>query len=167
MLGVWESLVDKVEILVSSIVAQDEALFYIKGELPAALDLRTLITSGKLQEIEATAKEMASLIDAFDKSFTDALHDGEVEALALIQQQRVGDALYCSCDGVALKALAMIGRAEQGISMEALLQRIGHAKSMKRQFSEKFFQEKIAEGQGNRITGTGLKSKASARRELS
>ena len=104
---------------------------------------------------------MAELVDMFDRSFTDAIHDGEIEALALIREQKVGDAMYCSCDGSALKALAMIGHAEKGISMEALLQSIGHSKNVKGQFSEKFFQEKIAEGQSNRITGTGLKSNIS------
>ena len=159
LLGVWESLVDQVEILVSSIVAHDEALFYVKGELIAALDLKTFITKGKIQEVAATVREMASLMDIFDRSFTDVLHDGEIEALALILQQKVGEARYCSCDGAALKALAMIGQAEKGISMEALLLSIGRSKQVKRQFSERFFQEKIGEGQRNRITGTGLKSR--------
>ena len=158
-LGVWESLIEKVEIVVSSIVAHEEALFYIKGELPSALDLQTLIIEGKIKEIEATAPEMASLIGNFDASFADVLHPGEIEALALIQLQKTGDAMYCSCDGFALKALAMLGHAEKGISMEALLQSIGRSKNVKSQFSEKFFQEKIAQGQSNRVTRTGLKSK--------
>jgi hypothetical protein len=44
-MGVWEKLIEKVEIIVSSIVAHDEALFYSKkeGGVPEPINLKNVI----------------------------------------------------------------------------------------------------------------------------
>ena len=69
--GVWEKLVERVEIVVSSIVAHKESLFYsdLEGGIPEPINLRRLIQNGKIREISASPEEMADFSNYFDKVF--------------------------------------------------------------------------------------------------
>ncbi len=60
-IGVWENLIERVEIIVFSIVAHQEALFYSEKEkgIPGPINLKRLIDNGKIQEISATPEEIA------------------------------------------------------------------------------------------------------------
>lgn len=157
--GIWEKLIERVDISVSSIVAHSEALFYSKKEkrVPEPIDLKRLILKGKIEEFSATQEEIATFLNNFDRVFVGGLHDGEAESLALIMHGRIKDTFYCSGDSTAIQALAMIGHSADGISFERLLQKAGLQKRLRKQFTEKFFKEQIKEGQKNRITGQGLK----------
>ncbi|MEN6440521.1 MAG: hypothetical protein ABFD97_18260 [Syntrophobacter sp.] len=155
--GVWEVLVDKLELVVSSIVAREEALFFVRGELPQAINLRKLISEGRVTEIAATSELMISINGYFDRNFIEGLHEGEAEALALVRAGSIGEALYCTGDAIAIQALAMLGHFEIGISMESLLKQAGLQKQLDIQFTEKFFRTNIGIGKENRITGRGLR----------
>ncbi|HEA67641.1 MAG TPA: hypothetical protein ENI07_12575 [Desulfobacterales bacterium] len=52
-LGIWENIIEKAEITVSSIVAHDESLFYSiqESKIPESIDLKSLIDEGKIKEI--------------------------------------------------------------------------------------------------------------------
>lgn len=104
--GIWEKLVEQVEIRVSSIVAHSEALFYSKKErrVPEPIDLKRLITKGKIEEFPATQKEITTFLNKFDRVFVGGLHDGEAESLALIMHGGMKDTLYCSGDSTAIQA---------------------------------------------------------------
>ena len=155
-MGLWEALIEKAEIVVSSIVARDEALFYVKRQFTEAIDLQRLISEGKITEVAATASQLADLLALFDRSFIDGLDPGEAEALALITENAVGGAHYCTGDIPAIQALAMLGYSERGISMEKLLKQSGLQRHLRTQFTDRFFREKLEEGKENRITGRGL-----------
>ena len=163
-LGIWEKLLDRINALVPSTVAHDEALFFRRGKIPQPIDLMRLIRIGKINELSTTVAELGSLQSVFDRVFVQGLDSGELEALALIKADRVGTALYCTGDAAAIRALAMIGHSGFGISMEMLLKETGLQKYLNNQFTEKFFKEKIAEGQENLITGRGLREKKSLQR---
>ena len=63
-IGVWEKLIDRVEIVVSSIVAHKESHFYSKeeGGIPESINLKRLIQDGKIKEISASLEEMADFL---------------------------------------------------------------------------------------------------------
>ena len=65
--------------------------------------------------------------------------------------------MFCTSDAPAIKALAMMGRSDAGISMESILKKAGLQKRLSKQFTDNFFKVLIKEGQQNRITGMGLK----------
>ena len=156
--GVWEKLVEKVEIVVSSIVAHKESLFYSKleGGIPAPINLKRLIQDGKIKEISASSEEMADFLNYFDRVFVFGLDDGEIESLALIKSGKVKKTLFCSSDGPAIQALAMIGHSDAGISMEMLLKENGLQKSLECQFRDEFFKKHIIKGSENFIQGAGI-----------
>lgn len=158
-MGVWEKLIEKVEIIVSSIVAHEEALFYSKkeGGVPEPINLKNLIEEGKIKEISASQEEIAEFLNKFDRVFVEGLHIGESESLALIMNCKLDDTLFCSGDATAIQALAMIGFSDLGISFEKLLKKTGLQKRLRKHFLEKFFKENINIGAQNLITGQGLK----------
>ena len=158
-LGIWEKLIEKVEISVSSIVAHKEALFYTEKEngIPEPINLRRLIDEGSIKEIGATPAEMTAFYSKFDSVFVGSMHDGEAESLTLIMHGTIDDTLYCSGDARAIQALAMIGHSDAGVSFETLLKQTGLQKKLRKQFTERFFKENTASGSTNAITGIGLK----------
>lgn len=160
-LGIWEKLIKRVEISVSSTVAYTESLFYVRKEkrVPEAINLKNLIAEGKIKEHCASSEDLAGLYSRFDRVFIEGIHAGEAECLALILKQRVKETLFCSADAVAIQALAMLDRSEDGISFEALLKKTGLMKPIRRHFTERFFKENLRQGVQNRITQTGISKK--------
>ena len=156
--GVWEKLVERVEIVVSSIVAHKESLFYsdLEGGIPEPINLKRLIQDGKIKEISASPEEMAEFLNYFDRVFLFGLDDGEIESLSLIKSGKLQDTLFCSSDGPAIQALAMIGHSNTGISMEMLLKKTGLQKGLEHQFCDEFFKKHITEGSKNYIQGVGI-----------
>ncbi len=159
-LGIWEKLIDAVKIITPSIIVKEEALFFIKKKKREAINLPSLINRGKIKELSASAEDLKALLDIFDRVFIEGLHEGESEALSLIKENKIEDALFCSSDALAIQALAMIDCSHSGISMEKLLRNTGLTKTLDRQFTEKFFRDHIKRGSQNRITGQGLKKRS-------
>lgn len=159
--GIWQKLVEQCKLILPSTIVHDEALFFqrqING-IPEDINLRSLIEAEKITELSATAEELASLRGLFDRVFIETLHPGETEALALLKAGKAPGTWFCSGDARAIQAIAMIGMPERGISMEALLRRVGLTKPLRKQFREDFFRKNLRVGQLNRITREGLADK--------
>jgi hypothetical protein len=160
VLGVWEILVQQIQIIVPSIVSNDEALFYQKeiGRIPDEINLPKLIQSGKIQEFSADASDFAALDEVFDRVFIENIHSGEREALSLLFSGRTGDTVFCTSDSAPIRAMAILNLAEKAISFEKVLIQIGQTKKLPKQFTEEWFQKQLALGKQNLITGEGLKA---------
>ena len=76
-LGVWAHMIERLDIVVPSIIVRDEALFYTRKEcgIPEDINLRKLITQGKIREIAASVEEIADLQNIFDSIFLSGLHE--------------------------------------------------------------------------------------------
>jgi len=157
-LKVWERLIQCVDIAVTATVAHDEAVFYTKKESACheGIDLLGLIDGDMLTELSATLDEIARVRSVFDTSFNISLHDGEVEALALLYTNSGEDRLFCTGDKAAIQALAMLGLSDKGISFETVLTSFGLQKTLPHQFTEQYFEKYIKIGQGKRIQGQGV-----------
>lgn len=157
-LSAWQTLVARGDLAVSSIVAHEEALFYDSelGGVPSPIHLPALIAEEKIVELSATPEEMKAVLGIFDRVFAEGLHAGEVEALGLLRGGRY-QLQFCSGDQVAIQALAMLDRAEDGISLEAVLKRSGLSKAPRHEFTERFFSRHLKIGHRKRITGEGLR----------
>jgi hypothetical protein len=137
-------------------------VFYVRKEkgIPTAINLKKLISEGKIKEFSASAHDLAELHYQFDRVFIEGIHAGEAECLALILKRRIPETLFCSADATAIQALAMIDWSDEGISFETLLKKAGLSKKIRRHFTEKFFKENLKQGAQNRITKTGLNKDA-------
>ncbi len=106
-LGVWENLIEVVEVAVGATVVRDEALFYSKrtDAIPKDIDLPRLVHERKLTELSASVKELSQIRSV---EFNISLHPGEMEALALLYSKSAGDRCFCTGDKAAIQALAML-----------------------------------------------------------
>lgn len=156
--GVWASLVNRVQLVVPSIVVQ-EARFYIDpssgDELP--IDLAPAVTAGKIQVVSASPAQIAALYAQLDDVFIQTIHAGEAEALALLFSGTLPDHLFCTAEAPATKALALLDMKDVGISFEDLLSGAGEHPKLLRHYTERFFREALTEGAKMRIQGVGLR----------
>lgn len=156
-LEIWTDLKEKYDLVIPSIVVIDEVRYFRSSKrVSKPIRLGEEVTTGEIFQLTATVEEYAEINRVFASWFIQALDPGETEALALLRANRAPDACFCTSDGPAIKALAMLGLSDLGISMEILMKKIGLTKNLRRQFSEEFFRVNIRLGQTNRITGEGL-----------
>ena len=158
-LKIWDSLIDKIDAIIPSTVIQNEAFYFDtkKSKKRGAIQLSKSIKAGKIVELAATAKELQSIQTIFDYATMQGLHLGELEALALINSGKIKDTLFCTAEGAAIRALALMGHSQVGISLERLLREVGLQKPLDRQYKEDFFRSHLTRGQRDRIAGIGLK----------
>lgn len=158
-IGVWQKLLDRCQIMIPSIVVRDEALFYSRetNGIHEDIYLPKLVQDGKIIELTATAEDLHSLYGTFDRVFVEGIDPGEAEALALLKSRKAAEACFCTGDALAIRALAMLGMSEVGISLETLLKRLGLQRKLQHfWFTEEFFQENLKRGSIKRVTGEGL-----------
>jgi len=158
-LGIWELLLERAPILLPATVVRDEAFYFDTepGEKRYSINLKDLIDSGKIMEEEASVAELKNLHDIFDSITLEGLDPGESEALALVKSGRLGDVLFCTSDKAAIRALALMGCSEHGISFEELLTKYGLQKPLDNQYTQGFFKAHLSKGKQDKITGIGLR----------
>jgi hypothetical protein len=160
-LNVWHTLLERVSILVPSIIATDETLFFYPEhqKIPDAINLRSLAETKKIEIVEATTQEMETIYSFFDQSFIGQIHEGEAEALAILYCRPNFDHHFCSADAAAIRAFAILGLSSRAISFERLLTTLGLQKKLSRQFMERFLKENMQLGQEMGIRGQGISKK--------
>jgi len=152
---IWDQIVDKNKIYISSIILRHEVYFYedYKG-IRHNIDLLKDIGL-KFHEISISSEELKKFSQQFDRVFEPELHEGEKEALKILQDNN--EILFCTFDKAAIKAMALLGKREQGISLEKLLKSSGIAKKIEFKHTEKYFKKYLDEGSIMRIQGRGIK----------
>jgi hypothetical protein len=158
MLGLWPSFVaSKGRIVVSSIVA-GEALYYretaggVKKEIRVGDDASTNL----VEILEADLQSIAEVAARFANWFVDNLHPGEIELLALLAEAPADELSFCSSDGAAISAAAMLGFSERCVCLETLLKLKGLGRQVESKHTESFMEHHLRQGRERRITGYGL-----------
>lgn len=159
--GIWEQFCDRYEVVVSEIVASDEALWHSRDEVTgdrAVIDLREAQAQGLVVIQAATTGELLSLTSRFDTVFAGGLHDGELEALALLcERSDFEHTIFCAGDGAAIQAAVMVGMDERCDSLESLLDSVGLSQRLEWPFTREFHDQHRREGLDNRLSGLGLR----------
>ena len=158
--SVWQKLVASFDLAVPSVVARQEAKYFLVQGKYNPIQLASLIAQNKIRELAAEASELSDLMKEFDSLFAESIDPGEQEALALMLADRCPDHHFCSADARPLQALAMLGMTDRGVSFEELLRAVGESKQVDEQFTKKFLEQQIREGQRRRIQGDGLSVKS-------
>jgi len=156
-LEVWSALLQEANVAVTSIIAHDESLFFSKeaGLVPAPINITALIQQGAIPELSASMSEIERVRAVFDEELNMALHDGEVEAIAILYADQSDSLLFCTSDKVAIRVLAMLGLSDSGVSFEEVLKATGLSKPLPHEYCAEYFDRYIAEGQTARIQGKG------------
>jgi len=156
-IDVWSALLQEANVAVTSIIAHDEALFFDRktSSVPAPINLGALISQGVMPEISASVSDIERVRAVFDEELNMALHDGEVEAIAILYADQSDSLLFCTSDKVAIRVLAMLGLSDSGVSFEEVLKATGLSKPLPHEYCAEYFDRYIAEGQTARIQGKG------------
>lgn len=158
-LRVWDPLISRVPVACPATVVDSEALFYCEDEhsVPPSIHLERLVAEGRIAMFEATAEDLGRVATLLTDDVLEGLDPGEAEALALLLVQKAPDHRFCTGDRAAIRALALLGLSERGISFESVLETLGLQKRLKEPFTEQFFQQALREGQEHRLRGLGLR----------
>jgi len=155
-LGLWKQITKSHKVSIPSIILRKEVYYYEDENGRHNIDLEK--EAGEtFSELSCSAQELLGFKENFDRVFQEELHDGEKEALALLQKQE--DLVLCTCDHAAIKAMAMLDLSERGISFENLLKKSGMSKKLEYKHTEKRFKKILSEGNIMRIQERGLKKK--------
>jgi hypothetical protein len=117
-LGIWSQILVQCKVFTTDCIAHNESLYYPVNNTRVPIELDEFTDNGSLTIIEATADDIGALESIFSDDFLESIHDGEKEALALIAAGKHQDSIFCTADGPAIKALAMLNKGQNGISLE-------------------------------------------------
>lgn len=161
--GVWDQLMAQMNLVVPSAV-WEESQHFIDNKTSEQwwIHLERSLDQGLLRKVEATQGQIAALRLRFDDIFLERIHAGEEEALALLLAGQLPEHRFCTSDGPAIKALALLEMSDVGISFEAILHNAGFNSKTPKHFTERFFREQLDRGAQERITGVGLRAKPSS-----
>ena len=156
-LGLWDKLIERCEVLLSRIVAEQEAQFFETDDGEKHyFDLQPYVAAKSVLVIDVSVSEIKAFRDLFDPVYLSRLDDGEAESLAyLVKSEET--CLICSADAIVYRVLALLDRIEQGLSLEKILGSIGLGRSLPWEFSEKFRERWTNVGSRHRIQDSGLK----------
>lgn len=155
-LDVWEKLKSKYDVYVTSIVAEKEAQFAEDSTGTHGCHLPRQARDGEINIVEATALEMAQVVDNFVDAFSKGLDDGELEGLAVIRRQDLEDCRFCTGDTNGIQAAGMLGLGNSTISLEEAMElagiKIDASKKIPAQFTKRSHNHHINLGATRRLT---------------
>jgi len=122
-LGIWNTFIQRCDVTVSKIVANQAK--YASQELQdIRIDLEPYQDKGLIQILDTGSSVAKALLDKLPKSYADIVHDGEKETLAFLINSPE-DWKVCAADKAVFRILGYLGRSEQGLSLEEILDAIG------------------------------------------
>lgn len=155
--SLWQPVLDRCEIFLSRIVAEQEVRYYEGDEFDENIDLTPDIDSGACQVFDVGPPELKSFRDRFDLSYLGDLDDGEAESLAFMFSVDGGHTIS-SADAIVFRVLGNLGEGDRGLSLEEILQKIGQSRGgLPWQYTRVFREKFTAIGQQDMIQGRGRK----------
>lgn len=116
-------------------------------------DLQPDIRSGKVRCVSASLKSIETFKNRLGPAYLDRMDPGEAESLAYLMESRESW-LLSSGDEIVYKTLGLLSRADQGISLEELLQKMGMGRSsLDVQYTRQFRLSVTRKGQVDHIKG--------------
>ena len=153
-LGLWDEFITRCDVTICRTVVE-EARWASGESQDICINLDVYERNDRIHIEDVPLSRIKAYHDRFDLSYRARLHDGETETLAFLCGDS-GDWLICAADGGVFRALGVLGRGEQGASLEKVLTDIGLGRQLEWQFTEEFRRKYTSMGQGDAIQGGGL-----------
>lgn len=158
-LGVWKQLTEKCAISVTSSVLEEADYWLDNVGNRHEINLKPYIKAGKVDCVDVSVSQHSSFCQQFGLVYLDRMDTGEADSLAfLYHSQDIWR--ICSGDGIVFKVLGCLGRPDQGISLEEVLQHTGLSRPIDRkheQYTKSYRLRLTRIGQVEGITGMALK----------
>lgn len=147
-LDIWDKFLQACDVTVSRVV-DDEVKWASQEFEDVRIDLAPYEKKGSLRIIDHDATAVGSFYSKLSRAYKDLIDpdDGEVATLEFLLASSETWVL-CSTDGPVFRLMGLLGRGEQGISLEELLEKIGLRQStLEWPYTKAFKQEKTHQGQ--------------------
>jgi hypothetical protein len=152
--GVWDQFVARCDVHLARTVI-DEAQFFVdvNGDRQQ-IDLAPLINAKTITVFDLAPSELTGLRAKFDPVYFEKLDAGETESLGYLLKQ-ADECQICSADKIVYRVLGNLRRAEQGVSLEEVLNLIGLGRKLGREFSKAYRDEWTQKGFREGLGGIG------------
>ena len=128
--GIWEHITKRNEILIPSTVLRRE-VYYYKDDSGFNRSIDLIQEAGEtFSEVSVTVEEIFNFKKKFERFILEELDTGETEALKILDDRE--DCFFSTCDKAAIKVIALLGKREQGMSFENLLESSGITKKLEK-----------------------------------
>jgi hypothetical protein len=155
-LNIWDAFIENRNVAISKIV-MNQAKWASQEFEDIRIDLEPYEQQGLIKIIDLEPTLVKAFYDKFNLQYKTGIHDGEKETLAFLCDSSE-NWLVCSADGAVFRVLGLLGKADQGISLQEILQNIGVSTSEKLEwkYTKKFRENYTRLGQINSVQGQGL-----------
>lgn len=152
--GLWDRILECCDVHLSRTVATTEAHFYEDDDgLRHDFDLGSYEMSGLVTVFDVSLDQDRQLTRCFAPAYLERFDPGERESLAHLVTS-TWPYMICSADSIVFKVLGFLNRAEQGISLEEVLQQTGFGRQVAWQFSKAFRERNTQQGFRNGLAGS-------------
>jgi len=152
-LGIWDDFIKYCNVSISRIIADDQALYTEDGK--KHIDLNPYEEQELIKIIDVKPSVVKTFYDEFDLLYQADIHPGEKETLAFLYNSSE-NWLVCAADGAVFRVLGFLSKAEQGISLEEVLEKIGLSRKLEWKYTKKFREKYTRIGQIDSIQNKGL-----------
>ena len=153
-LGLWDQLIEHCDIILSRIVAEKEVKYFHGEEADEQIDLTPYVKARRITIVDVDASDVKRFRDQFDPVYLEKLDPGETESLAYLCMSD-DPCLLSSSDGIVYRVLAHLNLAEQGISLEEILEKVGLQRALPDQFRRSFQAHWTKRGREEAVRGVG------------
>lgn len=153
-LEIWDEFITKCDVAISRTVAE-EAKYASLEFKDICINLDIYEEQNLVKIIDVELSNIKAFHEKFDQQYNISIHAGEKETLAFLCNSS-DDWLVCSADHVVYRVLGLLGRSEQGISLEEILKQIGFSRELELIYTKKFREENTRIGQIHSIQNKGL-----------
>lgn len=122
-LGIWDEFIARCDVTISRTVAKEAKYASLEFE-DICVNLDDYEEKGLIRVFDSESSLYKDFYEKFDQSYKSIIHPGEKETLAFLYDSSE-NWLVCSTDKAVFRVLGVLGKAEQGISLEEILKTIG------------------------------------------
>ena len=145
-LNLWEAFIEKCNVTISRIVADEEKYYTRRDGTDVPIDLNPYEEKGLINIIAVELFVVQKFYKKFNPLYQSIIHNGEEETLAFLCNSS-DDWLICAADATVFRVLGFLGKGQCGISLEEILKQVGVFQHFEWQFTKKFREQYTRKGQ--------------------
>jgi hypothetical protein len=153
-IGLWEKFIEQCDVTISQVVA-NQAKWASRESEDIKIDLQFYERQGHIKFIDLEPRTVANFHNKFDLIYQADIHDGEKETLAFLCDSS-DKWLVCAADKAVFRVLGTLGKGEQGISLEEILNQIGLSRPLEWKYTKRFREKYTREGEIDSIQDKSL-----------
>lgn len=152
--GLWNDFIQRCDVTISQTVA-NEAKWASQEFEDIRIDLEPYAEQELVRIIDVDLSTVKNFYQKFDLKYKVIIHPGEKETLAFLCDSPE-DWHVCAADGAVFRVLGLLGKGEQGISLEEILKEVGLYKKVEWKYTKKFREKHTRMGQQDSIQGHSI-----------